>query len=129
MSDIPRIKVVNEKESWLGTQYYINNRKIDKVKAVDFRVAVDEVPTFDFEMMGYPEVDMLGDVRFSFTPHTIEEAVKVLRNELLKHGDIYDAFTASVKSAMDDEIRRMNPEWPNIDMLTVAIMRRIIGEK
>lgn len=129
MSDIPRIKVVNEKESWLGTQCYINNRKIDKVKAVDFRVAVDEVPTFDFKMIGCPEIDMLGDVRFSFTPHTIEEAVKVLRNELLKHGDVYDAFAASVKSAMDDEIRRMNPEWPNIDMLTVAIMRRIIGEK
>lgn len=129
MSDIPRIKVVNEKESWLGTQCYINNQKIDKVKSVNFYVSVDEVPTFDFEMMGCPEIDMLGDVRFSFTPHTIEEAVKVLRNELLKHGDIYDAFAASVKSAMDDEIRRMNPEWPNIDMLTVAIMRRIIGEK
>ena len=51
-------------------------------------------------MMGCPEIDMLGDVRFSFTPHTIEKAVKVLRNELLKIGDIYKGFLSSMESAV-----------------------------
>ena len=127
MSDIPRIKVVNEKESWLGTQCYINNQKIDKVKAVDFRVAVDEVPTFDFEMMGCPEIDMLGDVRFSFTPHTIEKAVKVLRNELLKKGDIYKGFLSSMESAVREQqltLPYRAPRW-----IAEDILKRIIGEE
>lgn len=127
MSDIPRIKVVNEKESWLGTQCYINNQKIDKVKAVDFRVAVDEVTTFDFEMMGCPEIDMLGDVRFSFTPHTIEKAVKVLRNELLKEGDIYKGFLSSMESAVREQqltLPYRAPRW-----IAEDILKRIIGEE
>lgn len=127
MSDIPRIKVVNEKESWLGTQCYINNQKIDKVKSVNFYVSVDEVPTFDFEMMGCPEIDMLGDVRFSFTPHTIEEAVKVLRNELLKKGDIYKGFLSSMESAVREQqltLPYRAPRW-----IAEDILKRIIGEE
>lgn len=102
MGDIPRVKVVNKGEIWLGTQCYINDKKIKKVKAVDFHVAVDEVPTFDFEVSGMPEIDMPGDVRFSFTPQTVEEAVKVLRHELLKHGDLYDGFRASISSTLKE---------------------------
>lgn len=176
MSELPRVKVVNPGDCWLGTEYYINDQKIDRVKSVDFRVAVDEMPTFTFETMGLPDIDMSGDVRFSFTPETVEEAKKVieresrkhrvdielhascavpyidgervpcceiidsdnetdgdsmkfipdeevlfsglvqtdlsaytrfamivLRNELLKHGDLYDGFLSSMRSAIDDE--------------------------
>lgn len=101
MSDLPRVKVVNPGESWRGTEYYINDQKIECVRSVDFRVAVDEVPTFVFETMSAPDIDMPGDIRFSFTPQTVTEAVKVLRNELLKHGELYDGFLASIKSALD----------------------------
>lgn len=44
-----RIKVVNPNESWMGTEYYIDGKKINNVRSVDFRVAVDEVPCFAFE--------------------------------------------------------------------------------
>lgn len=64
----PHVKIVNPNQTWHGTEYYVNGQKIDRVRAVDFRVAVDEIPTFDFEMMGIPDIDMYGDVRFSFTP-------------------------------------------------------------
>lgn len=85
MSELPRVKVVNPGDGWLGTEYYINDQKIERVKAVDFRVAVDEVPTFTFETMGLPDIDMSGDVRFSFTPETVEEAKKVIEHEARKH--------------------------------------------
>lgn len=135
MNEIPIIKVVNEKEGWLGTKYYINGQKINKVKAVDFHVAVDEIPTFDFEMMGFPEIDMSGDIRFSFTPKTVEEAVSVLRNELLKHGDIYNGFRDSIQSVLKPKERYIGDGETSICAefgscyLAEEILKQIIGEE
>lgn len=81
MSELPRVKVVNPGDGWCGTEYYINDQKIEKVKAVDFRVAVDEMPTFTFETMGAPDIEMPGDIWFSFTPQTIEKARKIIEHE------------------------------------------------
>ncbi len=119
-----RVKVVNEKESWLGTKCYIDGQEIDRVRAVDFRVAVDEIPTFDFEMFGAPEIDMVGDIRFSFTPKTVEEAVKVLRNELKKNEDFYNGFRASIVSAIKD-----SESGIYASQMAENILKRIIGEE
>ena len=100
---IPRVKVVNPTESWRGTECYIDENKVKGVKSVDFRVAIDEVPQFTFETLGLPDIDMLGDVKFSFTPETVQQAVVVLRNELLKRGVLYDSFLASMRSVIDDD--------------------------
>ena len=107
---IPRVKVVNPNESWHGTEYYIGRNKVNNVRSVDFRVAVDEVPQFTFETHGLPDIDMAGDVQFSFTPETVQQAAVVLRNELLKHGVLYDSFLASMRSAIDDDF------WNTRDM-------------
>ena len=100
---IPRVKVVNPNESWMGTEYYIDGKKIPNVRSVDFRVAVDEIPQFTFETIGLPDIDMPGDVQFSFTPETVQQAAVVLRNELSKHGVLYDSFLSSMRSAIDDD--------------------------
>lgn len=100
---IPRIKVVNPTEGWLGTEYYIDGKKIKNVKSVDFRVAVDEIPHFTFETIGLPDIDMSGDIRFKFTPETVQQAVIVLRNELLTKGTLYNGFLESMLSALDDK--------------------------
>lgn len=100
---IPRVKVVNPNESWLGTEYYIDSKKIKNVKSVDFRVAVDEFPQFIFETMGLPEIDMSGDIRFKFTPETVQQAVIVLRNELLTKGTLYNGFLESMLSVLDEK--------------------------
>lgn len=99
----PRVKVVNPTEDWLGTEYYIGDKKIEHVKSVDFRVAVDEVPHFTFETMGLPDIDMGGDIRFRFTPETVQQAAMVLRNELLTKGTLYNCFLESMLSALDDK--------------------------
>lgn len=98
----PRVKVVNPTEGWLGTEYYIGDKKIEHVKSVDFRVAVDEVPQFTFETMGLPDIDMSGDIRFKFTPETVQQASVVLRNELMTRGGLYHIFLGSMLSALDD---------------------------
>ena len=99
----PRDKVVNPNEGWMGTEYYIDGKKIERVKSVDFRVAVDEVPQFTFETMGLPDIDMGGDIRFRFTPETVQQAVMVLRNELLTKVTLYNCFLESMLSALDDK--------------------------
>ena len=103
MSEMQRVKVVNPNESWLGTEYFIDGKKISNVRSVDFRVAVDEVPHFTFETLGLPDIDMHGDVQFRFAPETVQQAAVVLRNELSKRGDLYDVFLASMRSAIDDD--------------------------
>lgn len=101
---LPRVKIVNtEEKGWFGTECYIDGNKIENVKSVDFRVAVDEVPHFAFEAYKLPDIDMFGDVQFSFTPETVQQAAVVLRNELSKRGVLYDSFLASMRSAIDDD--------------------------
>ena len=100
---IQRVKVVNPNGDWCGTECYIDEKKIKNVKSVDFRVAVDEVPQFTFETMGLPDIDMSGDIRFKFTPETVQQASVVLRNELMTHGRLYHIFFGSMLSALDDK--------------------------
>lgn len=98
----PRVKVVNPNEGWIGTEYYIDGKKINNVRSVDFRVAVDEFPQFTFETLGLPDIDMPGDIRFRFTPETVQQASVVLRNELIADKDLRDTFLTSMLSALDD---------------------------
>lgn len=125
MSELTRVKVINSGNDLIGTECYINDQKTECVRAVDFRAVVDEVPTFTFEVMGLPEIDMPGDIRFSFTPQTVAEAVKVLWNELLKHNDVYDGFLASIRSAIK-ELPEDKAIWA--DELAEMILKRVIGE-
>lgn len=104
MSDFnaPKVKIINPGDSgWMGTQYFIDGIEINRVKSADFHVAVDKVPTSTFELMALPDIEMKSEVRFSYTPQSVMEAVIILRHELLKHGEIYDGFKASLKSAIE----------------------------
>nr|DAG34866.1 MAG TPA: hypothetical protein [Caudoviricetes sp.] len=100
---IPKVKVVNPNGDWRGTECCIDDKKIKNVKSVDFRVAVDEIPKFTFETIGLPDIDMSGDIRFRFTPETVQQAVIVLRNELLNKGTLYNGFLESMLSALDEK--------------------------
>lgn len=101
-NELPRVRVINPNDSWFGTEYYIDGKKVNKVKRIDFSVGVDEVPTFVFETIGIPDIDMPGRVIFDCKPENVIEAVKILRNELLKHEDLYDGFTASIASTLKE---------------------------
>ena len=97
-----RVKVVNSNESWMGTESYIDGKKIPNVRSVDFRVAVDEVPQFTFETIGLPEIDMAGDVQFSFTPETVQQAAIVLQNDFQNNMASRFALYDSVRSVLDE---------------------------
>lgn len=102
MSELPRVKAVNPGDSWFGTEYYIDGKKVNKVKRIDFSVGVEELPEFIFETLGIPDIDMPGRVILDCKPQNVTEAVEILRNELLKHEELYDGFSASITSALKE---------------------------
>ena len=121
---IPRVKVVNSNESWHGTEYYIDGNKVNNVKSVDFRVAVDEIPKFTFETLGLPEIDMTGDVQFRFAPETVQQAAVVLQNEFKKNSEIMDALIESIESSINDAPKEICKHD-----LAVLIAKRIVGSE
>ena len=124
MSEMQRVKVVNPNESWLGTEYFIDGKKISNVRSVDFRVAVDEIPKFTFETLGIPDIDMPGDVQFRFTPETIQQAAVVLQNEFKKNSEIMDALIESIESSINDAPKEICKHD-----LAVLIAKRIVGSE
>ena len=120
---IPRVKVVNPNEGWLGTECCMDGKKIPNVRSVDFHVALDEVPQFTFEILGLPEIDMPGTVQFRFTPETVQQAAAVLKHEFETNKKSRFALYDSVRSVLDES----DIERPLINMLAVKIGNRIIG--
>lgn len=99
---MPVVRIINPSPyDWMGTQCFIDGHEVPRVKSVDFHVAIDEVPTFVFEMMAEPDIEMECLAQISFTSQSITDAVSVLRHELLQHGEIYHDFKASLKSALE----------------------------
>lgn len=104
MSDfsVPKVKIINPVGSgWKGTQCFIGGTEINCVRSADFHVAVDELPTSVFELMALPDIEMESEVKFSYTPQSVEDAVRILRHELLTHGEVYNGFKASLKTAIE----------------------------
>ena len=124
MSEMQRVKVVNPNESLLGTEYFIDGKKISNVRSVDFRVAVDEVPQFTFETLGLPDIDMHGYVPFRFAPETVQQAAVVLQNEFKKNSEIMDALIESIESSINDAPEEI---WKHD--LAILIAKRIVGSE
>ena len=104
MSDFsaPKVKIINPVGSgWRGTQCFVDGVEINCVRSADFHVAVDELPTSVFELMALPDIEMESEVKFSYTPQSVEDAVRILRHELLTHGEVYNGFKASLKTAIE----------------------------
>lgn len=99
---IQRVRIVSDNDS-LRTRCFVGENELHGVRGVDFKQTAGEVPQFEFDVFGLPDIEAFGDVQFSFIPETVQQAAVVLRNELLKRGVLYDSFLASMRSAIDDD--------------------------
>ena len=117
-----RIKVVSPEDGWLETECYIGNSKIENVKSIDFRVAVNKAPTFIVETLGMPNIDMTGDVFFKFIPDTVQQAAMVLQKEFENNAESKEALVASIASVL----KEMPTETGLYDVAEL-IANRIIG--
>ena len=99
---MPTVKITSQNPyDWLGTKCFIDGNEVTRVKTVDFHVSVDEVPIFNFEMMSTPDIELECLAQISVSSQSITDAFLVLRHELLLHGEVYNGFKASLKSALE----------------------------
>lgn len=107
----------------LLTKIYVGKSEIKKVRSVEFNQSVDTVPAFTFETLGFPDIEIDNpDIRFRFTPETVTDAVKVLRHSLIADKELYNAFVASIASALKEI-----PAGTGLYDVAEAVADRIIG--
>ena len=122
---LANVKIEQDKENNHIHRVFIDGKQIDKITHLDFQVDPCEIPsvTLNIEQMSGVDFEGQAEVNFLNNPLTVQNACKILRDELLKHGDLYKAFSASIYSALKDI-----SEDTNIDEMPEIILKRIIGE-
>lgn len=123
---LANVKIEQDKENKHIHRVFIDGKQIDKITHLDFQVNPLEFPsvTLNIERMSGVDFEGQAEVNFLKDPFTVRNACKILREELLKHGDLYKAFSASIYSALKDM-----PEETCIDEMPEIILKRIIGEE
>ena len=123
---LANVKIEQDKENKHIHRVFIDGKQIEKITHLDFQVNPLEFPTVTLNIERMSGVDFEGqaEVNLLKDPFTVQNACKILREELLKHGDLYRAFSASIYTALKEL-----PEETWIDEIPEIILNRIIGEK
>ena len=120
-----KIEKITEKRPYF--RVYKDGQKITRVRHIDANFDVDEIPTVNVEIVGGFDFEGMADIHFHYSPYTVKESCKILRDELLKHGDLYRAFSASIESSLREQKITALPFQPESDIAD-KILQRIIGE-
>lgn len=121
---LANVKIEQDKKNKHIHRVFVDGKKVDRVRTIDFCVDVYSSPEVNVEIVGGIDFEGMADIHFDYSPYTVKEACKILREELLKHGNLYRAFSASIYSALNDI-----PEGTFIDEMPEFILKRIIGEE
>lgn len=125
-----KVKIFNDNGKIVPTKIEIDGKPL-MAYSVDYHADISSVPMFCFEIASLADIEVNhADIMFRLHPETVEEAMAVLRNELLRKGNLYKAFMASISSALDeyqDEQGCMDGGYYT-DYLAELVMERIIGE-
>lgn len=62
---------------------------------------------------------------------TTQQAISVVRDELLKHGDLYNGFLASIESALSEwqDEQEIVDDGYSSKQLSEYVLKRLIGEE
>ena len=122
---LANVKIEQDKENKHIHRVFIDGKQIDKITHLDFQVNPLEIPsvTLNIERMSGIDFEGQAEVNFLKDPFTVQNACKILRDEILKHEDLYRAFSASIYSALKDI-----SEDTEIDEMPEIILSRMIGE-
>ena len=122
---LANVKIEQDKENKHIHRVFIDGKQIDKITHLDFQVNPLEFPsvTLNIERMSGVDFEGQAEVNFLKDPFTVQNACKILRDEILKHEDLYRAFSASIYSALKDI-----SEDTEIDEIPEIILSRMIGE-
>ena len=122
---LANVKIEQDKENKHIHRVFVDGKQIEKITHLGFEVNPQEFPsvTLNIERMSGVDFEGKAEVNFLIDPFTVQNACKIIRDELLKHGDLYMAFSTSIYSALKDM-----PDETWIDEIPEIILNRIIGE-
>ena len=124
---IANVKIEQDKQNEMIHRVFVNGEKLKRVNHIDLNIDVAEVPQVNVVIVGGCDFEGMADVHFDYSPYTFKESCKILRDELLKHGDLYRAFSASIESSLREQKITALPFQPESDIAD-KILQRIIGE-
>ena len=120
---VANMKIEQDKENPGIHKVYQDGNEIKCITEVSLNINTDSFPEVNITIGGGCDFEGMADIHFDYSPYTVKESCKILREELMKHGDLYRAFSASIYSALKDM-----PEETWIDEMPEIILNRIIGE-
>ena len=124
---LANVTIEQNKRDNITHKVIVNGREIQRVNHIDFNFDVSEVPQVNVGIVGGFDFEGMADIHFDYSPYTVKESCKILRDELIKRGDLYNAFVSSINSVLMDGIQC---EPPNLmEHKAKQIMDRIIGDE
>lgn len=101
------VKIESNKDNKYRTYVYIDGIKISHI-VTGFSVDMEAggLGRFSFDINGIPENIELEteDITFIQHPGSVQDSIKILRQQLLTDTELYQAFVSSIKSALDEMI-------------------------
>ena len=124
---IANVKIEQDKQNEMIYRVFVNGEKLKRVNHIDLNIDVDEAPQVNVGIVGGCDFEGMADIYFDYSPYTVKEACKILREELFRHGDLYIAFLASIESSLREQKVTALPFQPERDIAD-KVLQRIIGE-
>lgn len=125
---LANVKIEQDKQNEMIHRVFVNGEKLKRVNHIDLNIDVAEVPQVNVGIVGGCDFEGMADIRFDYSPYTVKEACKIIRDELLKHGDLYNGFISSIESSLKEQKVTGLPFQPENDIAD-KILKRIIGEE
>ena len=121
---LANVTIEQNKRDGITHKVIVNGREIQRVNHIDFNFDVSEVPQVNVGIVGGFDFEGMSDIHFDYSPYTVKESCKILRDELKKDCVFRKAFLASIYSALND----MKEDTP-IDEIPEIILDRLIGDE
>ena len=131
-----QIKTDKENDSMFGpTRLLVNGREIKNFISAKYEISAESAPALYCEMVGMIDIDAFGCAVIDPSPQNLQEACRIITEELKKHGDFYEGFVTSVLSVIKPYSRYIGNGETEINCeygenhLAEEIVKRIIGEE
>ena len=124
---LANVKIEQDKQNEMIHRVFVDGEKLKRVNHIDLNIDVAEAPQVNVGIVGGCDFEGMADVHFDYSPYTVKESCKILRDELLKHGDLYRAFSASIESSLREQKVTALPFQPKSE-IAENILKRITGE-
>ena len=124
---LANVKIEQDKENDHIHRVFADGEELKRVNHIDLNIDVAEAPQVNVGIVGGCDFEGMADIHFDYSPYTVKEAFKILREELVKHDDLYSGFLSSIESSLKEQKVTALPFKPESEIAD-NILKRIIGE-